>query len=216
MLHKEVLSPSQAVSHIKSGMTVMVGGFMAVGTPEKIIDALVETDITDLTIICNDAGLPDKGVGKLIAAGKVKKLIASHIGLNRVAGNKMSSNEMEVTLIPQGTLIEQIRAGGSGLGGVLTQTGLNTIVEEGKQKVEVDGKEFLIEKPLTADISLIKTSVSDVFGNSFYNKTTNNFNAQMAIAGSKVIASPDQIAEPEEHPGDRFTTPSIFIDYLVE
>jgi len=216
MLHKERLSPSQAVIHIKSGMTVMVGGFMTIGTPEKMIDALIGTDITDLTIICNDAGLADKGVGKLIAAGKVTKLIASHIGLNRIAGDKMSAGEMEVILVPQGTLIEQIRAGGSGLGGVLTQTGLKTIVEEGKQKVVIDGEEFLLEKPLKADVSLIKTSVSDVFGNSFYNKTTNNFNAQMAIAGNKVIASPDRIAEPDEYPGDRFTTPSIFIDYLVE
>jgi len=216
MLRKEIITPQDAVSKINDGMTVMIGGFMAVGTPEKIIDALVDSGVKKLTVICNDAGLPGKGVGKLIDAGMVSKLIASHIGLNRAAGEKMSNGEMEITLIPQGTLVEQIRSGGSGLGGVLTKTGLGTIIEENKQKIIIDDEEFLVEKALKADVSLIKTSVTDVFGNSSYNKTTSNFNIQMATAAELVIAEPDHIAEPNTYPAEQYTTPSIFIDYIVE
>lgn len=216
MLHKTVLSPQQAASHIKSGMTVMVGGFMTHGTPEKLVDAIVESGVTDLTIICNDAGLPGKGVGKLIESGQVKKLIASHIGLNRIAGSKMTSGEMEIDLVPQGTLIEQIRAGGAGLGGVLTKTGVGTLVQEGKDIITVDGEEFLLEKPMKADVSLLKASVCDVYGNTRYNKTTKNFNPVMATAAETVFVEPDSIVAYEEHPIDTFITPSVLIDYIVE
>lgn len=215
MLRKNIISPEDATAKIKSGMTLMVGGFMCVGTPEKTIEAIAKSDIDNLTIICNDAGLPNKGVGILIALGKVKKLIASHIGLNRIAGEKMSHGDMDIELVPQGTLIERIRAGGAGLGGVLTKTGLHTMVEDGKQTVIINEETYLVELPLKADVSLVKTSVTDVFGNSSYNKTANNFNTQMATAGEVVIVEPDEIVEPDTQYDYLFTTPSIFVDYIV-
>ncbi|WP_432452551.1 MULTISPECIES: CoA transferase subunit A [unclassified Agarivorans] len=216
MLSKQTLSPQQAIAHIQDGMTVMVGGFMTVGTPEKLIDALVEKNITNLTVICNDAGLPDKGVGKLIKNGQVSKLIASHIGLNRIAGEKMNSGEMQVELIPQGTLAEQIRAGGAGLGGVLTKTGLNTLVEDAKQQVTVAGQRYLIEEPLKADVSLIRTHLSDPYGNSSFNKTAANFNPVMATAGELVLVEPEQIIDYDHVEPALFTLPSVLVDFIVE
>lgn len=215
MLRKEILSPQQAASKLKDGMTVMVGGFMTVGTPEQLINAVADSGVKNLTVICNDAGLPNKGVGKLIENGQVTKLIASHIGLNRIAGEKMNTGEMEVILVPQGTLAEQIRAGGAGLGGVLTKTGLNTLVEEGKQKVVVAGEEYLLEEPLKADVALLKSTFTDVFGNTSFNKTTANFNPSMATAASLVMVEPDRITEVDEVDPQLFTLPSVLIDYLV-
>lgn len=216
MLRKEIIAPEQAASMLKDGMTVLVGGFMVIGTPEKLVDAVVASGVRDLTIVCNDAGLPGKGVGKLIESGQVKKLIASHIGLNRNAGDKMNAGEMEVELVPQGTLAEQIRAGGAGLGGVLTRTGVGTLVAEGKQIVDVDGESFLLEKPIKADIALIKSSCSDVYGNTRFNKTTANFNPVMATAAETVLVQPDEIVEPEAVDPGSFTLPSVLVDYLVE
>ncbi len=212
----KVVSHSEAVKTITDGMTIMVGGFMTNGTAEGLIDALVEKGVKDLTIICNDAGYENKGVGKLIKNGQVKKLITSHIGLNPLAGKLMSEGTLEVVLTPQGTLIEQIRSGGAGLGGVLTPTGLGTLVEEGKQIIEVDGKKYLLEKPLKADVSLIYASVIDKIGNITYNYTTNNFNQQMAMAGELVIAEGMKIVEPTEIHVDNVKVPSIFIDYIVD
>lgn len=216
MLKKEIIAPDQAAAMLKDGMTVLVGGFMVIGTPERLVDAVVASGVKDLTIICNDAGLPGKGVGKLIENGQVKKLIASHIGLNRTAGDKMNSGEMEIDLVPQGTLAEQIRAGGAGLGGVLTRTGVGTLVAEGKQVVTVDGEEFLLEKPIKADVALIKSSVSDVYGNTKFNKTTANFNPAMATAAELVLVQPDEIVEPGVHDENSFSLPSVLVDYLVE
>ncbi|MFV0448320.1 MAG: CoA transferase subunit A [Vibrio sp.] len=215
MLKKEILSPDQAVSHLKDGMTVMVGGFMTVGTPESLVNAVAKTGVKNLTIICNDAGLPGKGVGKLIENGQVSKLIASHIGLNRVAGEKMNTGEMVVDLIPQGTLAERIRAAGAGLGGILTKTGLNTLVEQGKQKVSVNGEDYLLEEPLKADISLLKSSITDVFGNTAFKKTTANFNPVMATASELVFVEPDVLVEANEVDPQIFTLPSVLIDYIV-
>ncbi len=215
MLRKEILSPKEAASKLKDGMTVMVGGFMTVGTPEQLVNAVADSGVKNLTVICNDAGLPSKGVGKLIENGQVSKLIASHIGLNRIAGEKMNAGEMEVVLVPQGTLAEQIRAGGAGLGGVLTKTGLNTLVEEGKQKVVVAGEEYLLEEPLKADVALLKSSMTDVFGNTSFNKTTANFNPSMATAASLVMVEPDRITEVDEVDPQLFTLPCVLIDYLV-
>ncbi len=212
----KVVSHSEAVKSITDGMSIMVGGFMTVGTAEGLIDALVEKGVKDLTIICNDAGYENKGVGKLIKNGQVKKLITSHIGLNPLAGKLMSEGTLEVVLTPQGTLIEQIRSGGAGLGGVLTPTGLGTLVEEGKQIIEVDGKKYLLEKPLKADVSIIYGSVIDKIGNINFNYTTNNFNQQMAMAGALVIAEGMKIVEPTEIPVDNVKIPSIFVDYVVD
>jgi len=201
-------------SHFKDGMSIMVGGFMAVGTSELLIDALVETNIKDLTIICNDAGFPDKGVGKLIENNQVKKLLASHIGLNPTAGKMMSSGLLEVILIPQGTLIEQIRAGGAGLGGVLTPTGIGTKVEDGKQKIIVDNKAYLLEKPLKADVAIIRGSVVDPFGNVVYHATTRNFNPMMAMACDKVFVWPEELVDKLDP--NFIMTPHIFVDYIVK
>ncbi|CAH0529520.1 CoA transferase subunit A [Vibrio hippocampi] len=215
MLKKAIISANQAASKITDGMSIMVGGFMTVGTPKALINALVSSGVKDLTIICNDAGLPGKGVGKLIENGQVSKLIASHIGLNRIAGEKMNAGEMVVKLIPQGTLAEQIRAGGAGLGGVLTKTGLNTLVEQGKQKILIDEEWYLVERPIKADVALLKSSTTDVYGNCAFNKTTANFNPVMATAAQCVLVEPDVISQPNEVDPALFSVPSVLIDYIV-
>lgn len=151
----KVIGVQEAVEKIKDGDVIMVGGFLACGSPLKIIDALVESGKKDLTLICNDTGFVDRGVGKMVVAKQFKKIIASHVGTNRETGNQMNSGETEVILTPQGTLAEQVRAGGSGLGGVLTRTGYGTLVQEGKQIVEIDGVEWILEKPLRADVALL-------------------------------------------------------------
>ncbi|XMB68052.1 CoA transferase subunit A [Mycoplasmatota bacterium zrk1] len=213
---KKIIDKSEFISKLKNGMSIMVGGFMVVGTPENLIEEIVKSDIKDLTIICNDAGLPNKGVGKLISAGKVKKLIASHIGLNPEAGKRMSEGTMEVELVPQGTLVEQIRSGGAGLGGFLTPTGLGTIVQEGKKIIEVDGEKFLLEKPLKADIALLLGHKVDEKGNTIYSKTTRNFNPMMATACEIVIVEAREVVSIGDLNPDNIVTPHIFVDYIVK
>jgi acetate CoA/acetoacetate CoA-transferase alpha subunit len=177
----------------------MIGGFMTCGTPEILIDALVKKGVKDLTIICDDGGWPDKGAGRLISNGQVKHLIASHVGLNpevaRRSNTDVLSDKLELTLVPQGTLAERIRAGGAGLGGVLTPTGVGTVIAEGKRIVNIDGKDFLLEKPLRADFALIRVSRIDKFGNSIFYGTTRNFNPLMATAADYVIAGACEIVE---------------------
>ncbi len=199
---------------IKDGMTIMVGGFLAVGAPNKLIEAIVKAGKKDLTIICNDTSFPECGSGLLVAKGLVKKVIVSHIGTNPAAGEKMLANEMEVELVPQGTLIERIRCGGGGLGGVLTLTGLGTIVEEGKQKVNIDGVDYLLEKPLRADIAIIGASVADKYGNLVFRGTTKNFNPFMAMAADIVIAEVEENIEVIEP--YNVHTPYLFIDYIIK
>lgn len=198
---------------IKSGMSVMVGGFMCIGSPQGIIDGILSGSATNLTVICNDAGMIDNGVGKLIAAGRVKQLIASHIGTNPLAGQKMNSKEMIVDLVPQGTLAERIRAGGFGLGGILTPVGIGTPVEEGKVKIEVNGKDFLLEQPLRADVALISGYQTDRFGNVFYRGSAQNFNPLMATSADTVIVETDYLVK-ELRP-EYIHTPALFIDYIV-
>jgi acetate CoA/acetoacetate CoA-transferase alpha subunit len=211
----KMISVQDFVQGIPSGSSIMVGGFMNIGTPESIIDAILETDVTDLTIICNDAGLPGVGVGKLIDAGKVKKLIASHIGLNPIAGQKMAAEEMEVELIPQGTLAERIRSGGAGLGGFLTPTGIGTIVAEGKQLITLHGKDYLLEEGLKADYALLLGHKVDKKGNVVYRLTTRNFNPLMATAAETVVVEAREIVEIGELDPDHVVTQHIFIDHIV-
>lgn len=212
----KMTSYSDFVSKIHDGASIMVGGFMNIGTPEGIIDAILASDVKDLTIICNDAGLPGVGVGKLIDANKVKKLIASHIGLNPIAGQKMAAEEMIVELIPQGTLAERIRAGGTGLGGFLTPTGLGTIVQEGKKVLEVDGKKYLLEKPLKADFAILLGHKVDKKGNTIYRLTTRNFNPLMAMAAETVAVEAREIVEIGSLDPDAIVTQHIFIDHILQ
>lgn len=210
------ISIEEAVEKIEDGMSIMVGGFLTVGSPNKLIDALVEKNVKDLTLIANDTSFIEKGVGKLVVNKQVKKVIVTHIGTNKETGRQMNEGELEVELVPQGTLVERIRAAGFGLGGVLTPTGVNTIIEEGKRKIEVEGKEFLLETPLKADIALLKGEVVDKKGNIVYDKTARNFNPTMATAADIVIVEADNIVEIGEIDPENVITPSLFVDYIVD
>ena len=207
---------SEAVAKVKDGMTIMIGGFLANGTPEKLVDALVESGVKDLTLIVNDTGFPDRGCGKLIVNKQIKKVIVSHIGTNPHTGQQMDAKELVVEFSPQGTLAERVRAGGAGLGGVLSPTGIGTVIQEGKELIEVDGKEYILEKPLRADVAFIKGSVGDKAGNLIYLGTTQNFNSLMAMAADLVVAEVDTLKEVGEIEPERVHTPSIFVDYIVQ
>jgi acetate CoA/acetoacetate CoA-transferase alpha subunit len=206
----------QALEHIKDGMTVAVGGFLGVGTPEKLIDAVIAKGIKNLTLICNDTGFPDRGVGKWVVSKNVNKVIVSHIGTNPETGRQMNAGELEVELVPQGTLAERVRAAGAGLGGVLTPTGIGTVVEQGKQKLNIEGKDYLLELPLKADVALIKGSIVDKKGNVYYSKSTRNFNTLMATAADLVIVEAEKLVEVGEIDPTDVMTPSIFVDVIVE
>lgn len=210
------ISLQDAIAKVKDGMTVMVGGFLAAGSPISILDALAESGVKDLTLICNDTAYPDVAHGKLITNKQVKKVIVSHVGTNPNTGAQMNSGELQVEFCPQGTLAERIRAAGAGLGGVLTTTGLGTIVAEGKETVKIDGKEYLLEKPLRADVALIGATVADESGNLIYVGTTKNFNPLMAAAADVVIAEAEKIVKVGDLAPETVHTPAIFVDYLVE
>jgi len=214
MINK-IVSIEEAVDKVKDGMTVMVGGFLANGTPEKLIDALVQRNVKNLTLICNDTGFPERGVGKMVVNKQFKKMIVSHVGTNPETANQMNSGETEVVLTPQGTLAEQVRCGGYGLGGFLTPTGVGTEVETGKEKKVIDGKEYLLELPLRADVALIKASVADKKGNLIFNKSTKNFNPIMAMAADIVIVEADKIVEIGEIDPDHVMSSGIFVDFIV-
>lgn len=211
----KIISINEAVDKIKDGMTVMIGGFLANGTPEKLIDALVEKGVKNLTLICNDTGFPDRGVGKMVVAKQFKRIIVSHIGTNPETANQMNSGETTVDLVPQGTLAERIRCEGTGLGGFYTPTGIGTEVEEGKEKKVINGKEYLFELPLRADVALLFGSVVDKKGNIVYNKTMKNFNPIMATAADTVIVQAEKIVEIGELDPELVMTSGIFVDYIV-
>jgi acetate CoA/acetoacetate CoA-transferase alpha subunit len=206
----------QALENIKDGMTIAVGGFLGVGTPEKLIDAVIAKGLKNITLICNDTAFPNQGIGKWVVNKNVSKVIISHIGTNPETGRQMNAGELEVELVPQGTLAERVRAAGAGLGGILTPTGIGTIVEQGKQKMTIDGKEYLLELPLKADIALIKASIVDKKGNAYYKKSTRNFNTLMATAADLVIVEAEKLVEVGEIDPTDVMTPSIFIDIIVE
>ena len=211
----ECVSFEKAVALIPNGATIMVGGFMGVGTPEHLIDEIVRQGKRDLTLICNDNALPGVGVGKLVTAGLLKKTISSHIGLNPETQKRMFDKSMEVELVPQGTLVERIRAGGYGLGGILTPTGVGTMVEEGKRTIEVDGKVYLLETPLRADFALIQSFLCDYMGNLSYALTARNFNPLMAMAADTVIVQSEHIVPVGLIAPDHVVTPAPLVDYVV-
>ena len=219
MLNKIKNSADEAVAAVKDGAVIMVGGFMACGTPEILIDALVKKGVKNLTIICNDGGVPGRGVGKLITKGQVKRLIASHVGLNPEVAMRMNTDveadKMEVILVPQGTLAERIRAYGAGLGGVLTPTGVGTIVADGKQVIKIDGKDYLLEKPLRADFAFIRPSKIDKSGNCLFYGTTRNFNPLMATAADCVIAGACEIVETGSIDPNIIHLSGIFVNAIV-
>lgn len=215
-MKNKVVEMNQALDLLKDGMSIMVGGFLGAGSPEKLIDGVIEKGIKDITLIGNDTGFVDRGVGKWVVTKQVSHAIVSHVGTNKETGNQMNSGEMKVTLVPQGTLVERIRCAGGGLGGFLTPTGIGTIVEEGKQKITVDGKEYLLETPLKADVALIYATVADKKGNIKYAKATKNFNPLMAMAADLVIVLADQIVEVGEIDPDQVMTPGAVVDYIVQ
>ena len=208
------ISLQDAVSKVKDGMVVMVGGFLGAGSPTAILDALAESGVKDLTLICNDTAYPDVAHGKLITNKQVKKLIVSHIGTNPNTSEQMNSGELKIEFAPQGTLAERIRAAGAGLGGVLTTTGMGTVVAEGKETVTVDGKTYLLEKPLKADMALIGATVADESGNLVYVGTTQNFNPLMATAADLVIAEAEKVVKVGEIAPEAVHTPAMFVDYI--
>jgi acetate CoA/acetoacetate CoA-transferase alpha subunit len=219
MINKVKNSAAEAVAPVYDGAAVMVGGFMGCGTPETLIDALVKKDVKNLTIICNDGCVPGRGVGKLITAGQVKTLIASHVGMNPEVAERMNAaggaEKLECILVPQGTLAERIRAGGAGLGGVLTPAGAGTAAAEGKQVITVDGKDYLLEKPLRAGFALIRASKIDRAGNVVFYGTTRNLNPLMATAADYVIAGACEIVETGEIDPETVHLPGLFVDAIT-
>src|ERR1700720_905611 len=209
------VSVEEAVAMIPTGASVMVGGFMGVGTPERLLDEIVRQKKTGLSLICNDAAVSGKGVGKLFDAALVSRLTATHIGLNPKVQQQMLANQIAVDLIPQGTFVERIRAGGCGLGGILTPTGVGTLVAEGKRQIEVDGKSFLLEAALRAQFALVHAFLADYLGNLSYALTARNFNPVMAMAADIVIVTAEHIVPVGVIAPDHVMTPAPLVDYLV-
>ena len=212
---KNIVSAEVAGKLINENDTVMIGGFLRCGAPVKVIDEIIKNKIGNLTLISNDTSFPEYDRGKLIVNKLVKKAIVTHIGTNPETGRQMNAGELEVELVPMGTLIERIRCGGAGLGGILTPTGVGTLVEKGKTVIEQDGKKYLLEKPLKANVAIIYATKADKFGNLFLDGTTRNFNTVMATAADIVIAEADEICEDALNPAE-ITVPGVFIDYIVK
>ena len=212
----KIISVAEAAAKVQDGMTVMVGGFLGCGTPQILVDQLLAQGTKDLTLVCNDTAFPDSGVGKLVVSRQFKKVIVSHIGTNPETGRQMNAGELDVELVPQGTLAEKVRSAGFGLGGFLTPTGVGTPVEEGKQKLTIDGKDYLLELPIKADVALIKAYKADKAGNLVFRKAARNFNPLMATAAQLVIVEAQNIVEIGEIDPDEVMTPGIFVNYLVQ
>ena len=212
----KIIEAVEAAGMINAGSTVMIGGFLGAGVPLTFVDRLVEQGTSDLTIIANDTDFVDHGIGKLIVNKQIKHVIASHIGTNKETGKQMNEGTTKVTLVPQGTLAEKIRAAGAGLGGVLTPTGIGTIIEEGKKVIEVQGKKYILEEAISAEYAIIKAYKADKKGNLVYRHMARNFNTIMATAGKVVIAEVEHIVEVGEIGPDEIITPGIFVDYLVQ
>ncbi|GAB3444214.1 3-oxoacid CoA-transferase subunit A [Massilia solisilvae] len=211
----KTLALDKAVALIPDGASLMVGGFMGVGTPERLMDELVRQGKRGLTVIANDTSSPGRGIGKLVTAGVADKFVVSHIGLNPETQRKMIAGEIAVELAPQGTLIERIRAGGYGLGGILTATGVGTLAEEGKRKIELDGQQYLLETPIRADFALVEAFLSDYYGNLTYAFTARNFNPVIAMAADTVIVDAAHIVPVGMIAPDHVVTPAVLVDYVV-
>lgn len=207
---------TDALSCVKSGDTILVGGFGLIGAPLTLIEALTEKDVKDLTIVSNNLGESGKGLGKLLNQNKIKKGIGSYFTSNRDVGDKYQNGEIELELLPQGTLAESLRAGGAGLGGYYTTTGVGTDLAKGKEEREIDGLQYILEKAIRADVALIRAHKADTLGNLVYYKTARNFNPLMATAAKTVIVEVDEIVEAGELDPEAIVTPFIFVDTIVE
>ena len=216
-MQSKVVPAQQALEAFHDGMTIMISGFTNVGAPNRFIMKLVEQGIKDIHLISNDAGNDHTdGIGTLVCRRRVSTLIASHIGLNPEAGRQMSAGELAVTLVPQGTLAERIRCGGAGLGGVLTPTGVGTVVAEGKQVIEVNGRRYLLELPLRAQIAIVHAARADTAGNLVYHRCGRNFNPMMAMAADFVIAEAEEVVEVGQLDPDEIMTPGVCVDMVVK
>lgn len=212
----KVAEREEALARFTDNQCVMIGGFLGTGTPESLVDGLVEKGVKNLTVIANDTAFPGKGVGKLVVNKQTSKVIVSHIGTNPETGRQMHAKEMEVELVPQGTLVERIRSAGAGLGGFLTPTGLGTIVEEGKDKITKGGRTYILELPIKADIALIKAWKADKYGNLVYRRTSRNFNPIMAMAADFVIVEAEEIVEIGMLDPDEIITPGAVVDMIIK
>jgi acetate CoA/acetoacetate CoA-transferase alpha subunit len=212
----KITTAHEAMKKVKSGDVIMIGGFLVGGNPGNLVKALNESEVKDLTLISSDSGTTEMTRYELCKSGKVKKVYASYIGANPESGRMYISGDAEVVLVPQGTLVERIRAAGAGLGGVLTPTGVGTIVEEGKQKITVEGKEYLLETALKANVALIKANIADELGNLVIKGSSKNFNLVMATAADYVIAEVKKIVKTGEIDPDHVNVPGIFVDAIVE
>lgn len=210
MKHK-IIEKDQIIRHFHDGMSIMYGGFMGQGTPPCLVNMILESGVKNLTLIGNDTGVPGIGVAPLIEAKRVKHLISSHIGLLPETGRQMISGELDVELVPQGTLAERIRSGGAGLGGFLTPTGVGTVVQEGKQRVTIDGKDYLLERPLRADLAIIHAHTGDRAGNLYYRLASRNFNPLVALAAETVFAEVEQLVDIGDLTPDAIMTPGLLV-----
>ena len=209
------MSLAELRPHFRDGMSILFGGFMGVGTPDGIVRAILDSGVGNLTLIGNDTATPDTGIGALIVARRVGKIIASHIGTNPETGRQMIAGEIDVELVPQGTLAERIRCGGAGLGGVLTPTGVGTVVEDGKTKWSFDGIDYLVERPIRADLAILKAHRADGMGNLVYRRAARNFNPIMALAADFVVAETDELVPPGEIDPDLVMTPGVLVNALL-
>ena len=213
-MHK-IIERSEVAPYFKDGQTILYGGFLGTGTPAGLVGALLASGVRDLTIVGNDTAFPDTGVGPLVVNRRVRKVITSHIGTNPETGRQMIAGELDVELVPQGTLAERVRCGGAGLGGVLTETGVGTLVEEGKTKLSLNGKDYLVELPIRGDIALIKAKRADRSGNLVYEKAARNFNPLMALAADLVIVETDELVEVGELDPECIVTPGVVVHKIV-
>ncbi|MGC4115114.1 MAG: CoA transferase subunit A [Myxococcales bacterium] len=213
---KPIVTADKAVEDIQSGSSLMVAGFMGCGNACTLIDALLRKGSKDLTLITSDTAFPDIGVGRLVCQNRVKKLVATHIGTNPVVGQKMNAGELDVTLVPQGTFNERIRARGAGLGGVLTPTGIGTAVEKGKEKLAIEGQIYLLELPLGAEFAFVKAEVCDTHGNCFLPMSTKNAAVSMAMAADRVFVEAEKVVQPGELDPEKVTIPGVFISAIVQ
>lgn len=211
----QTIALDQAIAMIPDGASLMIGGFMGVGTPERVMDEIIRQGRRNLTVIANDTAKPGVGIGKLVGAKLLRKAIVSHIGLNPETQKQMMAETLEVELVPQGTLIERIRAGGFGLGGILTPTGVGTVVEEGKRRIDVDGKSYLLETALRANFALVHAFLADYLGNLSYALTARNFNPVIAMAADTVIVTAEHIVPVGVIAPDHVVTPAPLVDYLI-